>query len=69
MTRDSWREISAFGILAGAAFLLVSLLTYHPDDFYGTRSPVLNACGPVGFWVSHHLILWLGRWGSCDHLV
>jgi S-DNA-T family DNA segregation ATPase FtsK/SpoIIIE len=54
-------EAVALGLLTAAAFLEVSLLSYHPSDpWWGFGRPVQNLCGPVGASVAGALAGLLG---------
>jgi hypothetical protein len=64
MSQESRREVFAFALLGIAAFLLISLLSYSPQEDHLLGDRVANACGPVGAFAAHQLHSWVGRWGA-----
>ncbi|MDP7035973.1 MAG: DNA translocase FtsK [Planctomycetota bacterium] len=63
-TTNKTREISAVFLIGCGLFVLLSLLTHHPDDstanLWPARVEMANACGRAGAVLSHHLFQWLG---------
>ncbi len=59
------REVGLIGLLALAAYLLVCLVTYSPDDpgptHTGTGGDIVNLGGIVGAWLSDLLFTAFGR--------
>jgi len=55
-------------LLAIAAFLWISCLTFDPNDYPNPfclphNDPTANWCGPTGAWLSYHLFYYFGRGG------
>jgi S-DNA-T family DNA segregation ATPase FtsK/SpoIIIE len=65
MSREASREVLAFLILGLAAFFLVALFSQDDTlDYLDGAGTARNACGPAGAFVSHHLVVWLGKLGA-----
>jgi DNA segregation ATPase FtsK/SpoIIIE, S-DNA-T family len=60
-----FRLAGAVALTAAAAFLVLSLATFHPADspthlVHPPNEPAQNLCGPVGAWVAYHIVRMFG---------
>src|ERR1051325_737311 len=59
------RRILLFLALAAWAFLLLSLASFHPEDWPSHQvypyPPIKNLCGPAGSFIAYHLFFAIGQ--------
>ncbi len=63
--RNMTRRIVLFLALGAWGFLLVSMASFHPEDWPSHQvypySPIKNLCGPAGAYVAYHLFFAIGQ--------